>query len=168
MSTQANARPIDIEWISKVVKQLVEAGPPVMVRDDVAGRNVPVSADVAAAPDGFLPLLLSCGDTVWLEASGRSLGLDLARDPQTVLGFRVNGAAAGPVAPLLLSVMHAMAEVARPDMLLINDLHGPWQAAQERLRWDAKKPAPLPIATAQAASSAKPDRTGLRPAGPRP
>ena len=166
MSTPARARPIDIEWISKVVKQLVEAGPPVMVRDTVADRNVPVSADVAAAPDGFLPLLLACGDTVWLEATGRSLGIDLARDPQTVLGFRVDGAAAGPVAPLLLSVMHAMAEVARPDMLLINDLQGPWQAAQERLRWDAKKPAP--VATAHSASSVNPDRSGLRPAGPRP
>ena len=141
MSTPARARPIDIEWISKVVKQLVEAGPPVMVRDDVANQNVPVSADIAAAPDGFLPLLLACGDTVWLEASGRSLGLDLARDAQTVLGFRVNGAAPGPVAPLLLSVMHAMAEVARPDMLLINDLHGPWMAAQDRMGW-RPKPAP--------------------------
>lgn len=168
MSAAANARPIDIKWISKVVKQLVEAGPPVMVCDDVAGQNVAVSADVAAAPDGFLPLLLAYGDTVWLEATGRSLGLDFARDPQTVLGFRVNGAAAGPVAPILLSVMHAMAEVARPDMLLINDLQGPWQAAQERLRWDAKKPAPAPVATGQSASSAKPDRSGIRPAGPRP
>lgn len=135
MSGQANARPIDIGWVSNVVKQLVEAGPPVMVRDNVANRNVAVSADVAAAADGFLPLLLACGDTVWLEASGRSLGLDLARDPQSVLGFRVKGAAPGPVAPLLLSVMHAMAEVARPDMLLINDLHVPWMAAQDRMGW---------------------------------
>ncbi|RYY15212.1 MAG: hypothetical protein EON55_06850 [Alphaproteobacteria bacterium] len=165
MSGQANARPIDIEWISKVVKQLVEAGPPVMVRDDVAGRNVPVSAEIAASPDGFLPLLLACGDTVWLEASGRSLGLDLARDPQSVLGFRVKGAAPGPVAPLLLSVMHAMAEVARPDMLLINDLHGPWMAAQDRMGWQVKQaPAPAgPSAQLVNATSARPRSRDMRP-----
>ena len=165
MSARPNARPIDIGWISKVVKQLVEAGPPVMVRDNVADRNVPVSADIAAAPDGFLPLLLACGDTVWLEASGRSLGLDLARDPQTVLGFRVNGAAAGPVAPLLLSVMHAMAEVARPDMLLINDLHVPWMAAQDRMGW---RPKPAPTQAGRPAMTPTVDRARQRSTDMRP
>ena len=135
MTLHPELRPVDVGWVSAVMTRVVAAGKPVMVLDKTVGRPVPVSPEMAAAPDGFLPLLLAVGDTVWREATGRSLGLDLQRDAATLLGFRVNAIAPGPVAPVLLSTMHAMAEAERPEMLLINDLHGPWQAAQDRMRW---------------------------------
>lgn len=140
MNDASDARVIDIGWVSRVMTRLIEVGKPVMAVDQTSGQNVPVSPQLAAAPHGFLPLFLAVGDTVWREATGRSLGIDLQSDPQTLLGYRARSIAPGPVAPVMLSMMHAMSRVERPDMLLINDLHGPWQAAQERLRWLSNRP----------------------------
>lgn len=146
MTAHPELRPVDVGWVSAVMTRVVAASKPVMVLDKTVGHPVLVPPEVAAAPDGFLPLLLAVGDTVWREATGRSLGLDLQHDPAALLGFRVNAIAPGPVAPVLLSTMHAMAEVERPDMLLINDLHGPWQAAQDRMRWGSRHDAaPVPV-----------------------
>ena len=141
MSGALDARVIDVGWISRVMTRLIETGKPVMALDQSSGQVVPVSPQLAAAPHGFLPLFLAVGDTVWREATGRSLGIDLQRDPQTLLGYRARSIAPGPVAPVMLSMMHAISRAERPDMLLINDLHGPWQAAQERLRWLPDRPA---------------------------
>lgn len=168
MSAQLELRPIDVGWVSAVMTRVVAAGKPAMVLDKITGGPVPISPEIAAAPDGFLPLLLAVGDTVWLEATGRSLGLDLRRDPAALLGFRVNAIAPGPVAPVLLSTMHAMAEAERPDMLLINDLHGPWGAAQDRLRWVARRAgAPIEQAVVRigsgAAETTRPRSGGMRP-----
>jgi hypothetical protein len=38
----------------------------------------------------------------------------------------------------MLSVMEAAAQIARPDMLLVNDLDAVWQAARARHRHAAK------------------------------
>ena len=141
MTDVSDARAIDLGWVSRVMTRLIEIGKPVMAMDQASGQTVPVSPQLAAAPHGFLPLFLAVGDTVWREATGRSLGIDLQRDPQTLLGYRARAIAPGPVAPVMLSMMHAMSHAERPDMLLINDLHGPWQAAQERLRWLPDRPA---------------------------
>ena len=166
MSAASDRRPIDVGWVSAVMTRVIAAGKPMMVLDQSEGRAVPVTPELAAAPHGFLPLLLAVGDTVWLEATGRSLGLDLPRDPASVLGFKVRGIAPGPVAPVLLSTMHAMAQAERPEMLLINDLHGPWRAAQERLRWldqavpmqsRVARPAPSPV------KPIHPNPGGMRP-----
>ena len=140
MSGALDVRVIDVGWVSRVMTRLIETGKPVMVLDQSSGQAVPVSPQLAAAPHGFLPLFLSVGDTVWREATGRSLGIDLQQDSQTLLGYRARSIAPGPVAPVMLSMMHAMSRAERPDMLLINDLHGPWQAAQERLRWLPDRP----------------------------
>ena len=165
MTAHPELRPIDVGWVSAVMTRVVAAGKPVVVLDKTVGRPVPVSPEMAAAPDGFLPLLLAVGDTVWREATGRSLGLDLRRDAATLLGFRVNAIAPGPVAPVLLSTMHAMAEVARPEMLLINDLHGPWQAAQDRMRWvPSQEAAPAEsVSVRLAPETVRPSSGGIRP-----
>lgn len=168
MSAPREQRPVDIDWISKVLTRVIAAGKPVMVLDQIEGKPVPVTPALAGAIDGFLPLFLAVGDTVWREATGRSLGLDLPRDPKTLLGFRVRGIASGPVAPVLLSTMHAMAEAERPDMLLINDLHAPWKAAQDRLRWlpdhTAIPVTPSPVSPVSIPeTSFRPSSGGMRP-----
>ena len=158
MTDASDTRAIDVGWVSRVMTRLIETGKPVMALDQASGQTVPVSPQLAAAPHGFLPLFLAVGDTVWREATGRSLGIDLQRDPQTLLGYRARAIAPGPVAPLMLSMMHALSRAERPDMLLINDLHGPWKAAQERLRW-------LPDRSARAISTAsRPPTTVPTPA----
>lgn len=168
MSEAAGMRPIDVRWVSAVMTRLVAAGKPVMVLDQTEGRPVPVTPELVGASHGFLPLLLAVGDTVWREVTGRGLGLDLRRDPSTLLGFRVAGIAPGPVAPVLLSTMQAMAQAERPDMLLINDLHVPWQAAQDRMRWlPARTAASMPLPSGRPATAShdpiRPSSRGIRP-----
>ncbi len=168
MRARPEQRAIDVGWVSAVMTRLIATGKPVMVLDQTTNDPVPIAPEIVGGVDGFLPLLLAVGDTVWHEATGRSLGLDLPRDPKTMLGYRVRGIAPGPVAPVLLSTMHAMAEAARPDMLLLNDLHGPWMAAQDRMRWvpdqTAIRVAPAPVSPAPAAiEPIRSNSRGMRP-----
>jgi hypothetical protein len=133
-----SAKGIAVGRVQAVLTRLIEAGPPVKALDHTTGEIVSVRPQLAAAPHGLLPLFLAAGDTVWREATGRSLGIDLTPDPQALLGLRVHAVATNAFAPVMLSMMEAMAQVARPDMLLVNDLQGPWLAAQERLAWREK------------------------------
>jgi hypothetical protein len=138
------AKGIAVGRVQAVLTRLIEAGPPVKALDHTTGDIVSVRPQLAAAPHGFLPLFLAAGDTVWREATGRSLGIDLTPDPQALLGLRVHAVASTAFAPVMLSMMEAIAQVVRPDMLLVNDLAGPWLAAQERLAWREKLTPPLP------------------------
>lgn len=162
----APARGADMQRVSAVLAVLLQGGKPVYAADPGTGELAEVSPHLAAAPHGFLPLFLAAGDTVWREATGRRLGIDLRRDPDTVLGFRAHGIAPGPVAPVLLSMMEAIAQAERPDMLLVNDLKSGWAAAQERMRRVAPKPAAPPAAPGVSAAPSPPDR--IRRGGPRP
>lgn len=162
----AAARGADMQRVSAVLVVLLQGGRPVYAADPGTGELAEVSPHLAAAPHGFLPLFLAAGDTVWREATGRRLGIDLRRDPDTVLGFRAHGLAPGPVAPVLLSMMEAIAQAERPDMLLVNDLKSGWAAAQERMRRGASKPVAPPVAPAVSASPTSPDR--IHRGGPRP
>jgi hypothetical protein len=139
-----SAKGIAVGRVQAVLTRLIEAGPPVKALDHTTGEIVSVRPQLAAAPHGFLPLFLAAGDTVWREATGRSLGIDLTPDPQALLGLRVHAVTSTAFAPVMLSMMEAIAQVARPDMLLVNDLQGPWLAAQERLAWHEKLTPPVP------------------------
>ena len=130
-------RGADMARIGAVLQVLLQGGKPVFTADPTTAELAPISPQLAAAPHGFLPLLLAAGDTVWREATGHRLGIELRRDPETVLGFRAHRIAPGPVAPVLLSVMEAIAQAERPDMLVIDDLKTGWTAAQERMRRNA-------------------------------
>ena len=104
---------------------------------------------------------------MWREATGHRLGVELRRDPKSVLGFRAHRIAPGPVAPVLLSVMEAIAQTERPDMLVIDDLKAGWTAAQERMRRNAPASASTsPVAVARPAPSIPQQPVGR--GGPRP
>lgn len=168
-AVSGTARSADMGRISAVLTILLRDGKPVFAADPATGELAPVSPQLAAAPHGFLPLLLAAGDTVWREATGQKLGVELRRDPDTVLGFRADRIAPGPAAPILLSVMEAIAQAERPEMLVLDDLRAGWAAAQERMRRIAKPPAPAPAPT-PAAPPPTPSRSPrpVRRGGPRP
>ena len=163
-------RGADMGRVSAVLQVLLQGGKPVFAATPATGELAPVSPHLAAAPHGFLPLLLAAGDTVWRETTGRSLGVELRRDPDTVLGFRAERIAPGPATPVLLSVMEAIAQAEGPEMLVLDDLKAGWTAAQERMRRTAQASAPPPAAVVP---SAFPPASSFRqpPArrgGPRP
>jgi hypothetical protein len=70
---------------------------------------------------------------VWREATGKSLGVEIAADPDTVLGFAVRGVHAGTFATIMLSVMEAIEQAAQPSTLLVNDLARVWREAEDRI-----------------------------------
>ena len=143
---------VDVGRVSAVLTRLLETGKPVAALDHTTGEFVPVGPQLAAAPHGFLPLFLAAADTVWRDATGRSLGIELQRDPQTVLGHRAHAITSPAFTPVMLSMIEAMAQASRPDMLVVNDLHAPWLAAQERLQWREQ----LAVSAAPAAPAAEP------------
>ena len=153
----SGTRGVGVGRVSAVLELLLDAGPAVATFDHTTGEFVPVTASLAAAPHGFLPLFLAAGDTVWREATGRSLGIELDRDPQTLLGHRVRAIGHPAFAPVMLSVMEAIAQVTRPDMLLVNDFQAPWLAAQERLLWRRR------LATAPTTKPPTPDAMNGKP-----
>ena len=160
-------RATDAAKVGAVLQVLLRGGKPVFAADPATGELAPVSPQLAAAPHGFLPLFLAASDTVWREATGRRLGIELRRDPDTVLGFRADRIAPGPVAPVLLSVMEAIAQAERPDMLVLDDLKAGWAVAQERMRRNAPASAPaLPVAIPPVALPVP--QQPVRREGPRP
>ena len=128
-------RPIDLGRVSGVLETLLrDSGKPVCITDLTSGEVQPVSPELAVAPHGLLPLFLAAGDTVWRQATGRRLGITQVDDPHSLLGVRTESIGAGPVTPVLLSVMEAIAQAERPDMLLVNDMSQNWVTATDRMR----------------------------------
>ena len=128
-------RPIDVAQVSAVLAVLLrEAGKPVCIADLPSGAIQEVSPELAASPSGLLPLFLAAGDTVWREATGRRLCITQVPDSEALLGLRTAAIAPGLVAPVMLSMMEAIAQAERPDMLLVNDMGWNWKLATERMR----------------------------------
>jgi hypothetical protein len=102
----------------------------VAMLDRTTGRSYPVSPDLAASKDGLLPVFLVAADAVWRDATDRSFGIEVRRDPQTLLGFAARGISGGPFSGLMLAMMEAIEQVARPGMILVNDFDGLWRAIE--------------------------------------
>lgn len=149
--------PIGVERVAAVLRVLIEQGKPVFIKDLTTGTEQPVSAELAASPAGLMPLFLAAGDTVWREATGRRLGIEQVDDPSSLLGMRTVRIEPGPAAPVLLSVMEAISQAERPDMLLANDLVRNWRAATERMRRARR---PKLVSPALPAPDPRPTRSG--------
>jgi hypothetical protein len=125
MSASENARlkTLDVGYVSQVVRALLgEAGRDVVVEDGSRQDLVPVPFDAAAAADGLLPVFLVAGEAIWRDVSGRGFELKLKRDLGALLSWRVEAIEAEAFSWVLLSVMEAIAQVARPDGVMVLDL----------------------------------------------
>lgn len=109
---------ISVAW-QRVVEQW---GAPVTLLDRTTGQANPVPPQVAAAPDGLLPVFLAAGDAVWRDATGHGLGVKLHRDPKALLGYRAERVSAGTFATVMLSMLEATHQIARSDSLPVHDL----------------------------------------------
>ena len=135
--------PVDLSVVGRTVEVLIrQEGKPLVLRDKGTGKDLTLSPEAGGHPDALLPVFLAAGEAVWREATGKGFALDLAQDPQTLLGFRVRGIGHGPFSAVMLSIMEATAQITRPDILLVNDLSAVWEEAQKRHR-DRSSPQPL-------------------------
>ena len=127
--------PVDLAVVSRTMENLIrQEGKPLVLQDRATGQALTLSPETGGSPDGLLPVFLAAGEAVWREATGKGFALDVTQDPGALLGYRVRGIGNGPFSAVMLSVMEATAQVARPDMLLVNDLDAVWQAASQRFR----------------------------------
>jgi hypothetical protein len=111
---------LDVAWVSEVVRALlVEAGREILLED---GDLVPIPFDAAAAEDGLLPVFLVAGEAIWRDVSGRGFELKLKRDLGALLSWRIEAIEAENFSCVLLSMMEAIAQVARPEGMMALDL----------------------------------------------
>jgi len=61
------------------------------------------------------------------------LTLDIVRNPQALLGYRLRGIGAGHFATVMLATMEATAQVAEPSAIVVNELNTLWSAATDRI-----------------------------------
>lgn len=125
---------VDLALVSRTLQRLLEGSGRATLYDCRASRRTLAFApDSAAAPTGLLPAFLSAGDAVWREATGKSLGVAIATDPDTVLGYAVRGIHAGAFSIVMLCVMEAIEQAAQPKSLLVNDLARVWRQTEDRI-----------------------------------
>jgi hypothetical protein len=125
---------IEIAAVSRMLQRVLEqSGRAILYDCRASKRTIAFAPDSAASPSGLLPAFLSAGDALWREATGKSLGVEIVTDPDTVLGFTVVSIRSGSVAVVLLSVMEAIEQAAHADSILVNDLSKVWRLAEDRM-----------------------------------
>ena len=114
---------LDVAFVSQVVRALLnEAGRQILVEDLPRQDLVPIPFDAAAAEDGLLPVFLVAGEAIWRDFTGRGFELKLKRDLGALLSWRIEAIEAETFSSVLLSVMEAIAQVARPEGVMVLDL----------------------------------------------
>ncbi len=128
---------VSVEAVGRTVEALLSRqGRDILYRDAASGTNLSITPAVAAAPAGLLPAFVVAGEVVWREATGRGFELDIVRDREALLGYRLRGIGAGTFTTVMLATMEATAQVAGPTAIVVNDLHLLWSAAIDRFRHD--------------------------------
>ncbi len=130
---------VNIETVSRIMEVLLtQEGRPVIYHDIATNADLPVSAKNAASPTGLLPALVVAGEAVWREATGTGFGLEIVRDREAFLGFRLEGIGADSLTTVMLATMEATAQVTGPGMVVASDLNALWTAATERIEQAAQ------------------------------
>jgi hypothetical protein len=125
---------VSVESVSRKLEALLaREGRSVVYRDRASGQDLVVSPTGAACPSGLLPAFVVAGEAVWREATGNGFSLDIVRDPQALLGYRLQGIGAGHFATVMLATMEAAAQVAGPSAIVVNELNALWSAATDRI-----------------------------------
>lgn len=120
--------PLNLRQVSRTLEVFLERrGRPVLLQDEATGGLHQVPPSLAVAPDGLLPTFLAAGEVVWRAATGRSLGVQQVRDPDSLLGYRVKGTSGAPFSVVMLAVIEASERAARPDALVVNELGRLWR-----------------------------------------
>jgi hypothetical protein len=134
---------VKVDALERGVQVLAARSPVPFAYDDPAtGERFVVSPDAVASRHGYLPAIVSAGEALWRESTGKGFALDVVRDAETLLGFRLRSIGAGSYTLVMLSAMEAIRQVAAADAVLISDLGAVWAASTERLRRDPHPHAP--------------------------
>jgi hypothetical protein len=136
---------VDLDAVERTLRVLAERAPTRFVYHDPSnGQRVAVSPEALASRSGFLPAIVNAGEAVWREATGKGFELDVAHDPEALLGYRLRAIWAGSFTSVMLSAMEAINQVAGPNVTGLSALNALWAASVERLRPDMASPPARP------------------------
>ncbi len=125
---------VDIGTVSRVMETLLETeGRPILYRDQATGADLALTPMAASSPSGLLPALIVAGEAVWREAIGKGFALDIVRDPEALLGYRLRAIGAGSLTTVMLAAMEATAQVTGSGGVVASDLNAIWSAATDRI-----------------------------------
>jgi hypothetical protein len=125
---------VNVESVSRTMEALLaREGRRIVYGDRATGQDLVVSPPSAASASGLLPAFVVAGEAVWREATGNGFSLDIVREPQALLGYRLRGIGAGHFATVMLAMMEATAQVAGPSAIVVNELNALWSAATDRI-----------------------------------
>jgi hypothetical protein len=125
---------VDIGTVSRVMETLLETeGRPILYHDQATGADLAITPMAASSPSGLLPALVVAGEAVWREATGKGFALDIVRDPEALLGYRLRGIGAGSLTTVMLAAMEATAQVTGSGVVVASDLNAVWSAATDRI-----------------------------------
>lgn len=125
----------DIGYISAVLEKLfIEAGAPIILEDRVHGGRVTVPYDSAVAADGLLPIFLTAGEALWLDATGEGLGIKLEKDIGAYFNWRVKEIGPSLFSPVMFSMMEAICHVRTPEGIMVVDLGRVYDDAVARIK----------------------------------
>jgi hypothetical protein len=125
---------VSVDAVGRTMRALLESDRrPIRYHDGATGTDIAVDAEIAASPAGFLAALVVAGEAVWRDVTGKGFALDIVRDPQALLGYRLRAIGAGNFATVMLATMEAIHQVAHPEAIPLNDFGALWSAVSERL-----------------------------------
>jgi len=125
---------VDIGTVSRVMEALLETeGRPIVYHDQATGADLAITPMAASSPSGLLPALVVAGEAVWREATGKGFALDIVRDPEALLGYRLRAIGAGSLTTVMLAAMEATAQVTGSGVVVASDLNAVWSAATDRI-----------------------------------
>ena len=126
---------VDLDAIERTMLVLAErSSVPFLYHDPSNGQRLTITPQALSSRIGYLPAIVSAGEAVWREATGKGFELDIRRDPGALLSYRLCAIGADSFAIVMLSVMEAIHQVARPEAIVVSELNAVWAAARERRR----------------------------------
>lgn len=126
---------VNLDLVSRALELLLKRDGRSIQYDCKADGVLISNADSAAAVTGFLPAILVAADGIWRQATGRSLGVQLAPDPTGILGYSVVAIRGATFSTVMLTIMEALARITPGAALLINDLAPIWAYAMQRAKY---------------------------------
>lgn len=134
---------VDVDAIERTMRVLAERSPvPFLYHDPSNDQRLAITPQALSSRTGYLPAIVSAGEAIWREATGKGFELDIARDPEALLSYRLRAIGADSFAIVMLSVMEAINQVAGPEAIVVSELNAVWAAARERQRSEPNPTAP--------------------------
>ena len=115
---------------------------PFTYHDPANGQLLSLSPETLASRTGYLPAIISAGEAIWREATGKGFELQIAPDRDALLGYRLWSIDAGSFSTVMLSALEALHQATRSGAIVVSELNAVWAAATERARLHAPPPSP--------------------------